>query len=32
VEAHWVDNFSQFGSNWVPQYSMGIGYTFGSRE
>jgi hypothetical protein len=32
VEAHWVDNFSQFGSNWVPQYSMGVGYSFGSRE
>jgi Outer membrane protein beta-barrel domain len=32
VEAHWVNNFSQFGSNWVPQYSLGIGYSFGSRE
>ena len=32
VEAHWVNNFSQFGSNWVPQYSMGIGYSFGNRE
>ena len=32
VEAHWVNNFSQFGSNWVPQYSMGIGYSFGSVE
>jgi hypothetical protein len=32
VEAHWVNNFSQFGSNWVPQYSMGIGYSFGNGE
>lgn len=32
VEAHYVNNFFQFGSNWVPQYSMGIGYTFGNRE
>ena len=32
VEAHWVNNFSQFGSNWVPQYSLGIGWSFGSRE
>lgn len=32
VEAHWVNNFSQFGSNWVPQLSMGVGYSFGSVE
>jgi hypothetical protein len=32
VEAHWVNNFSQFGSNFVPQYSMGIGYSFGRGE
>jgi hypothetical protein len=32
VEAHWVNNFSQFGSNWVPQYSLGVGWSFGSRE
>ena len=32
VEAHYVNNFFQFGSNWVPQYSMGIGYSFGNAE
>lgn len=31
VDAHWVDNFTQFGSNWVPEYSLGIGYTLGER-
>ena len=29
VDAHWVNNFFQFGSNWVPEYSAAIGYTFG---
>jgi hypothetical protein len=28
-DLHYVRNFNQFGSNWVPQYSVGIGYTFG---
>jgi hypothetical protein len=32
VDAHWVDNFSQFGSNWVPQYTLGVGYTFGGER
>ena len=32
VEAHWVNNFFQFGSNWVPQYSVGVGYSFGNPE
>ena len=32
VEAHYVNNFFQFGSNWVPSASVGIGYTFGSVE
>jgi len=32
VDAHWVNNFSQFGSNWVPQYSIGVGYSFGGGE
>jgi hypothetical protein len=32
VEAHYVNNFFQFGSNWVPSASIGIGYTFGSVE
>jgi hypothetical protein len=29
VDGRWVNNFFQFGSNWVPQYSMAVGYTFG---
>jgi hypothetical protein len=31
VDAHWVNNFSQFGSNWVPQYGVSVGYTLGER-
>jgi hypothetical protein len=31
VDAHWVNNFFQFGSNWVPQYSLGVGYSFGGE-
>jgi hypothetical protein len=31
VDAHWVNNFFQFGSNWVPEYSMGVGYSFGGE-
>ncbi len=29
VDAHWVNNFFQFGGSWVPQYSVAVGYTFG---
>ena len=32
VEAHYVNNFTQFGSNWVPQASLGIGYSFGGEQ
>ncbi|MGD1073466.1 MAG: hypothetical protein ABSB15_25425 [Bryobacteraceae bacterium] len=32
VEAHWVNDFFQFGSNWVPQYSIGVGYSIGGGE
>jgi outer membrane protein W len=31
VDAHWVNNFFQYGSNWVPQYSLSIGYSFGGE-
>lgn len=31
VEGHWVNDFFQFGSNWVPQLSIGVGYSFGSN-
>jgi len=32
VDAHWVNNFFQFGSNWVPEYSMSIGYSLGGEQ
>jgi hypothetical protein len=31
VDVHYVDNFFQFGSDWVPQYSVAVGYRFGSH-
>lgn len=31
VQAHWVNNFFQFGSNWVPEYTMSVGYSFGGE-
>ena len=31
INAHYVDNFTQFGSNWVPEYGASIGYRFGER-
>ena len=30
-DVHYVNNFYQFGSNWVPEYSVLLGYTFGRR-
>jgi hypothetical protein len=32
VDVHWVNNFFQFGSNWVPEYTMSVGYTFGGER
>jgi outer membrane protein W len=31
VDAHYVNNFFQFGSNWVPEYGAAVGWTFGER-
>jgi outer membrane protein W len=31
VDAHWVNNFFQFGSNWVPEYGASVGWSFGER-
>jgi len=31
VDVHWVNNFQEFGSSWAPEYSVAIGYSFGSR-
>jgi hypothetical protein len=32
VDVHWVNNFQEFGSSWVPEYSVAIGYSFGSAR
>ncbi|MES1257985.1 MAG: hypothetical protein ABUS51_06130 [Acidobacteriota bacterium] len=29
VDVHWVNNLFQFGSNFVPQYGVSLGYSFG---
>jgi hypothetical protein len=29
LDLHYVNNFSEFGSNWVPRYTIGVGYGFG---
>jgi len=29
VDVHYVNNFFQFGNNWVPEYTLGVGYSFG---
>lgn len=31
VDAHWVDNFFQFGKSWVPEYTLSVGYSFGEH-
>lgn len=31
VDAHWVNNFYQFGSSWVPEYTGSIGWSFGEH-
>ena len=31
VDAHYVNNFFQFGSNWVPEYGASIGWSFGEH-
>ncbi len=30
-DIHYVNNFYQFGSGWVPEYGAVIGYTFGRQ-
>lgn len=32
VDIHWVNNFFQFGSDWVPEYSMAIGISTGNHR
>lgn len=31
-DVHYVNNFFQFGRNWVPEYSLGIGWSFARGE
>lgn len=31
VDAHWVNNFYQFGSSWVPEYTGSVGWSFGEH-
>jgi hypothetical protein len=31
-DVHYVNNFYQFGSNWVPAYSVSVGYAFGAGQ
>jgi hypothetical protein len=31
VDAHYVNNFFQYGSNWVPEYGASLGWSFGER-
>ncbi|HLH04085.1 MAG TPA: hypothetical protein VKX25_15070 [Bryobacteraceae bacterium] len=31
IDAHWVNNFYQFGSNWVPEYGASVGWSFVSH-
>ncbi len=31
VDAHYVNNLFQFGSNWVPEYGASLGWSFGER-
>ena len=31
IGAHWVNNFYQFGSSWVPEYGAAVGWSFGSH-
>jgi hypothetical protein len=31
VDARWVNNFFQFGSDWVPEYGASVGWSFGEH-
>lgn len=32
VDVHWVNNYYQFGSGWVPEYGAVVGYSFGRAK
>ena len=31
LDVHYVNNFVEFGSDWVPEYTISLGYTFGEH-
>jgi hypothetical protein len=31
ADVHWVNNFGEFGSAWVPEIAVSFGYTFGKK-
>jgi hypothetical protein len=31
-DLHHVNNLAEFGSDWIPRYSVGIGYSIGRGE
>jgi hypothetical protein len=32
ADVHWVNNFHEFGSAWVPEVAVSFGYTFGKKQ
>jgi hypothetical protein len=32
IDVHWVNNFQEFNSGWVPEYTAAIGYSFGGTH
>jgi hypothetical protein len=32
VDIHWVHNFFQFGSDWAPEYSVSVGWSFAEHK
>jgi hypothetical protein len=32
LDMHWVRNFTEFGSSWVPEYTVALGYTYTLRR
>jgi hypothetical protein len=32
IDAHWVHNFFQFGSDWAPEYSVSVGWSFAGHQ
>jgi hypothetical protein len=32
IDVHYVNRFAEFGGNWVPQFSVGVGYGLGRAQ